>query len=301
MPTFYNVGDVDVNHLDTTEPICQVAIFNGYSEYRFYDLTQDSLLLSGGTRKKITRFSPRSRKNLLKQLFSLSAYPNLFCTLTYPKIYPASSDEWKRHLDNFTRELRRQFKKAWFFWKLEPQKRGAPHYHLIGDLGEPISIVLFRKWLAEIWYRVCGTNNIKHLQAGTQADYLTDSLGKIKSYVCKYVAKVDLAENYPEWANPGRFWGKIGERNMPAKLVNIVQLSFNEYKILKRFLRRWIKRFSHSSRRYSKRLKNIPSYNLLSDHKAVSKLIEFITDTSLPPPVPVHEVPTVTYHSPIYN
>lgn len=301
MPTYYNVGEVSVNLNDRTAPLCQLAIFNGYSEFKQHRFAASHVTPSRGQRKQITGFSHRSRKNLLKQLFSLSCYPSLFITLTYPRIYPADSSEWKRHLDNLSREIRRHFPKSWFFWKLEPQKRGAPHFHLIGDLGSKVPIVPLRQYLAKLWFRICGTHDKRHLLAGTQADYVTDSIGKMRAYVCKYVAKTDNAEGLEEWANPGRFWGKIGEKNMPPRLAAVLNVSLTDYLVIRRYIRKWIKRLSSSSKGYAARLRFIESYHLLSSNRHVAKIIEFITGVKLPPPADIDSIPLLKIEASVYD
>lgn len=301
MPTYYNVGEAPVNSRTGAEPINQMAIFNGYTEIKQIQYSGFLPPVSRGKRKRITSFSHRSRKNLLKQIFCLSEYPSLFVTLTYPRFFPADLKEWKRHLDNFRREVKRKFPDAWFYWKLEPQKRGAPYYHLIGDLDKPVPITLLRQYLSEVWYRVCGAYDPKHLRAGVQADYVNDSLGKMKSYVCKYVAKVDENENLDIWATQGRFWGKIGEKNMPPRLAYVVNINSGDYYKLKRAIRKWLKRLSPSSREYSSRLKSIPSFHILASGREMKRLFEFVTGSSVPPLTPIEFVPLAKLERPIYD
>ncbi len=301
MSAYYNVGGAPVNYRTGAAPINQVAIFNGYTEIKQHHCNGFSSPGSRGNRKQITTFSHRSRKNLLKQLFCLSQYPSLFVTLTYPRFFPADSEEWKRHLDNFSREIRRKFPDAWFFWKLEPQKRGAPHYHLIGDLGKQVPIILLRQYLSEVWFRVCGAYDSKQLRAGVQADYVNDSLGRMKSYVCKYVAKVDENVILDIWATPGRFWGKIGEKNMPPRLAYVMDVSLSDYVKIKRLIRKWLKRLSPSSRQYSARLRSIPSFHLLASGREMRRLFEFVTGKHAPPLVPIETLPLVKLEYPIYN
>ena len=238
---------------------------------------------------------------MLRRIFSLSRYPSLLITLTYPKIYPADSAEWKRHLDNLFRTLRRDYPQAWFIWKLEPQKRGAPHYHLIGDLGVEMNIHLLRKYLSLTWYRICGTGDPKHLKAGIQADYISDSLGKMKAYVCKYVGKSDTGNNYPEWALPGRFWGIHGREHMPPVLVSIVNVSQEDYHRIKRLIRKWLQRISPSTRQYASRLKQLHSFFLLFDNKPVKRIIEFIIGREILSPIPFQEYIIFRQPSVYYN
>ncbi len=264
-----------VNGTDSNNQ-CQISVFSGYTEFRGPSLTVTEKK-GGGTRKSITKFSPRSRINLLKKIFSLPTSPSLFITLTYPKYYPAESSEWKRHLDNFRHALKIKFPKLYFFWKLEPQKRGAPHYHLIGDLGSDLNIVVLRQLIANLWFTTCGTGDPKHLAAGTQADYLNDSKGKLQAYVSKYVGKVDLTE-YEGWKHPGRFWGIIGRKNLPPALSRTINLSFSQFFIVRRIVRKWLKHQSANSHKYSNRLKGLIAFPLFIEQRIIEQFLRSVVE-----------------------
>ena len=300
MPSTYSGGASSVNAPGRTATGYRIAIFNGYSEFK-EPSPATTCHSCGGLRRAIQGFSSSARKLLLKRLFSLSQYPSLFITLTYPRIFPADSQEWKRHLDNFFRSLRRDFPGAWFFWKLEPQKRGAPHFHLFGELGTKVNVFKLRRYLSHLWFRVCGTNDPKHLLAGVQADFVNDSLGKMRAYVCKYVGKAETDCVYPEWARPGRFWGIHGRENLPPVLASVFDLPQKDFCQVKRLIRRWLKRLSASSRNYSSRLRSIPSFHLLAPHQLIAKLIESVLGTPVPAFVPFWEPPAVPNLNPIYN
>lgn len=82
----------------------------------------------------ITSFSKKSRLNMLKKLNKVdfqSGKKPLFVTLTYPGIYPTKRERYKRDLDVFLKRMKREFGEVAYMWRLESQKRGAPHYHLI--------------------------------------------------------------------------------------------------------------------------------------------------------------------------
>lgn len=250
-----------------------VSIYAGYTDFRGTSVFSRSRKVSPGKRQTIRAFSPKARRDLLKKIFALSALPDLCITLTYPGLYSADPTEWKRHLDNFFREVRRHFPDSWFFWKLEPQRRGAPHFHLLGSLGEQrLHITILRQFVAETWYRVVDSGDEKHLRAGTQTDYIDDSFGKVRSYVCKYVGK-PTASDLPQWAAPGRFWGVFGRKNLPAATCCHVLLPRDTFLRLRRLVRRWMKRFS-SSRNYAQRLKTMRSFFVLAQHATIFRLLE---------------------------
>lgn len=166
---------------------------------------------SVGTRGAVMTFSKRSRSRMLKrfaQLDSISLSRSLFVTLTYPRVFPLEPSTTKVHLDRFGKRLRRTFPNASAIWKLEYQKRGAPHFHLI-VMGVPF---LARQWLSRAWYQVVGSDDRRHFRAGTQVQRC-DSAKKACAYASKYVAKV--SEDVPSW-HAGRFWGAIGRGSLPT-------------------------------------------------------------------------------------
>jgi hypothetical protein len=286
---------------------CQVIIFPGYTEFshpvskrgnwienknkrnrkrgqqdlnafvykKELESTRRAILEKRGNRKAITQFSASSRKHLLKKLHSLSELPSILITLTYPKFYPADSREWKRHLDNFRRVLLEHYPKAWFFWKLEPQRRGAPHYHLLGNTESNLNIHLLRKHVAAIWYQVCGTGDEKHLLAGTGIEVLKKKKGSINAYVSKYMSKIDLAD-YEEWAHPGRFWGILGKKNLPEVISFIFDLDKPEYYVMRRLIRRWLNKQSQKCRKYSDRLRKVPSFFVILPCSIVYQFLDLI-------------------------
>jgi len=88
-------------------------------------------------------------------------YMPLYVTLTYPAVYPTKPGEYKRHLKNFASRMKRVFPQAGFFWRLEFQRRGAPHYHLLvyGVEGT-------QDWVSAAWYDIVGSGDENHLQCG---------------------------------------------------------------------------------------------------------------------------------------
>ena len=91
-----------------------------------------------GVRGGVEGFSPASRRRLLYLLASIDrskvAVP-IFVTLTYPgeewERFGGRKEEVKRHLDTFHHWLSYHYPAAVVIWRLEFQKRGAPHFHLL--------------------------------------------------------------------------------------------------------------------------------------------------------------------------
>ena len=87
---------------------------------------------SRGQRSAIKGFSKNSRRRLLYKFAKMkkSVLP-VIVTLTYPNEYTHDSKQWKNDLENLFKRMVRLWPGAAFIWKLEPQKRGAPHFHLM--------------------------------------------------------------------------------------------------------------------------------------------------------------------------
>jgi hypothetical protein len=162
----------------------------------------------GGKRGRIVVFSRASRRRLMRKLASINhevAGLPTFITLTYPGEFPSDSVTWKRHLHNFCRAMLRKFPGVAAFWRLEPQRRGAPHYHLL-VWGLPWAYEQrrgIREWVSATWYRVVGSGDEKHLKAGTRVEGVKTWRG-VMFYASKYIAKVDQ-RSFTD--SPGRFWG----------------------------------------------------------------------------------------------
>jgi hypothetical protein len=133
-------------------------------------------MYEGAVRSKrgcVSNFSGRSRKRMMETVAGLltTALP-LFVTLTYPESWPSEWNAWKFHLATFWKRVRRKWPNASALWKLEPQERGAPHFHLLiwGVEFMP------HEWLAQAWYECCGMNDPAHLHAGMPLEYMVPRL-----------------------------------------------------------------------------------------------------------------------------
>jgi len=137
-------------------------------------------------------------------------------TLTYPYEFPTNGAESKNHLRRFLQELQREWKRDidWqgvrqlhsSFWFLEFQERGAPHYHIFTNW--PIS----KKWVSSRWYDIVGSEDIRHLHAGTRTERLLTGRAGTISYASKYANKLVQKVVPAGFENVGRFWGVYGER-----------------------------------------------------------------------------------------
>jgi len=189
--------------------------------------------VGGGPRGEVRGFSFQSRKrliDLLHQVDRAAVDVPLFVTLTYPAEWPADWKEYKRHLKAWVLRLRRAYPDASVIWRLEYQKRGAPHYHVL-VFGIPFLPI---EWVSSSWFEVVGSGDVRHLAAGTQVARVLTWRGA--SYYCaKYLGKVQSGDGIPT----GRIWGKSGP--LPVDLVEL-ELSWDSWHRVRRVLGRWYKR-----------------------------------------------------------
>lgn len=97
------------------------------------------------------------------------------------------------------------------FWFLEFQNRGAPHFHLF--ISEFIVDRDSIEWCAKTWFRIVGSDDDRHLRAGTRLEKLRNGRKGTVSYAAKYAAKAEQKVVPENMLNAGRFWGVCGCRS----------------------------------------------------------------------------------------
>jgi len=179
-------------------------------------------LFLGCARSNIVAFSHASGLRMRRYLREcLSEYKQMV-TLTYPCGYPSDGAIVKEHLRRFLQELKRDQARHNLvsgsseihssFWFLEFQERGAPHFHIFTTYANVPRGT--NNWVAETWYRIVNSEDIRHLQAGTRTEFLRAGRAGTISYAAKYAVKQyqkAVPENYE---NVGRFWGISGRRSV---------------------------------------------------------------------------------------
>jgi len=212
----------------------------------------------GGVRGSITGFSPASRKRMIEYLAKMRNFKKpLFVTLTYPSVWNSDPQRWKSDLDAFFKRLNRIAPQCYGLWRIEPQKRGAPHYHILltNHVG---TVSRFIKWVALAWYQIVASGDEKHLKAGTRVEKLFNRQHAMK-YVSKYVAKT--ADGERQFTTPdgtvvqavGKHWGVFNRAAADVAQSAEYSLSPLELVELRRLMSRWLK--SRGSR-YAKKLKH---------------------------------------------
>jgi hypothetical protein len=193
--------------------------------------------LNATKRGRVGGFSTKARGRLMTLCAQIRRDAlALFVTLTYPQAWPGDPHIWKRDLDAFGKWLRREFSGCSFIWKLEPQQRGAPHYHiLVWGIA-----FLHHALLARRWFEIVGSNDPAHLAAGTRVEAVRSRHG-----VMRYASKLYMGKDFtlpPGWEHVGRFWGVIGRANLP---LSKCETFFEKKETIVRF-RRIVRRFMRS-------------------------------------------------------
>lgn len=217
-------------------------------------------------RQRISEWSAKSRANMVRKYSTLDYHPMLsrpdarpaMVTLTYPGCDAAAvardraegrmhrcgpSCPWwavapdgpsvKAHM----KALRKRLVRAWgenadqALWKLEFQRRGAPHLHLFLMIPEgrttqtrpdgSVRRETFVRWLSRSWAEIVGHPDAEvqaaHRRAGTGGDYSEGLRAKDPQRLAIYFSKHSAAtigsrkeyqHEVPEaFATVGRFWG----------------------------------------------------------------------------------------------
>ena len=210
-------------------------------------------------RQPVVKWSDKSRSKMVERLATLDYSPFdipnsllAFITLTYPAgwmdVVPNAGSA-KKHLHSLRKRFERKFDRPFYaVWKMEFQRRGAPHFHLLAPVPSGMG---FSEWLSNAWADIVKhpdpDQRAKHLVAGTGVDRAkgmnSDTAQRISYYFSKHSSAnkgVKEYQNTPpkEWVEAGsvgRFWGYWGL--VPA--VRTVAVSEEDALFIARCLRRW--------------------------------------------------------------
>lgn len=183
----------------------------------------------------IRGFSVSSQRRIRQRLSEVKRHADgLFLTLTYHETDP-TGEEAKQHLNAITEAMRRRWRgMRWSFcWRMEWQKRGTIHFHLL------IWGIRFehKRWFKETWHRITGETSEDHANVGAWVERMPDGR-KLQVYISKYLAK-GADSIPPEWH--GRLWGFRNKKHLPiAPVSHRFQLSFFEaYQLIEQTLAAW--------------------------------------------------------------
>jgi len=201
--------------------------------------------MGGGKRGMVEGFSGDARRRLMYLIAGVrrDAGLPLFVTLTYPESFPDPKDS-KRHLKMFFQRLTRAYPSHGSVWKLEPQQRGAPHYHILIWGCDLVEMMKFIPWA---WFEIAGAGDVRHLMwhvgalgnGNLPCVQQVHSFKGVMAYASKYLGKTFIDEVWGEkWT--GRYWGVVNRDCVP--LGELVEQEIASSKALE--LRRYQRRFS---------------------------------------------------------
>lgn len=186
-------------------------------------------------------FSRKSRRRLMDAFHSWQVpdgYKRYHIVLTYPAIYSPDWKVWKDNLKAFKRKIQNVFgDNLQGYWRLELQKRGAPHYHLLIALQKgAVTNKKLKKLVTKWWAAIAHSNDQYEGKYATQVKVIhNDKMAQ--NYVSKYVAKItppdreskeseqlSLSEQFEAGVSQfkseqerqktiGRHWGRMGKTN----------------------------------------------------------------------------------------
>ncbi|MFT8178364.1 hypothetical protein ACLXNF_12340 [Mycobacteroides chelonae] len=214
----------------------------------------------------ITEWSRKSRSSMCRTFAELDYSPLVesgrvpaMVTLTYPgdwEIVAPDGASVKRHMVLWRKRFQREYSEpACYIWKLEFQRRGAPHIHLwMAPPNSPgRSGRGFAQWLSETWAQIVdhpdAEQKARHRLAGTAIDVRNGLRAcdpkRLAIYFTKHSSpNLNGDKEYqhivPElWrqpsSGPGRFWGVYGLK----KAVAVVEVAQDAYLTARRIVRRW--------------------------------------------------------------
>ena len=229
---------------------------------------EPSKQVGGGGRGVVVEFSYASRQRLMRKIACVRRDASLpvFVTLTYPNEFP-SPKQSKGHLDTFLKRLKRAIPQAGIIWKLEPQQRGAPHYHMIVWGCDAKSL---KDFVPGAWFDIAGNGDDNHLlfhQGKLKNKHCVSQVRSYKgvmSYASKYLGKTFEVAGWNS-LEVGRFWGVVMPGNIPFGEVQTLELSRSQAVQLMRYQKRFAKLKSRS----------YPSLTTFCDaDQWISKLVE---------------------------
>ena len=177
---------------------------------------------AGGKRKKISSMSPKAMRALKRKCAEVDKHAEAWtCALTYGENYP-KADISKDQLQKLQRWVNRHFPDIGGFWKREPQKRGATHFHLLLFIDDEAKAKLAINAICVKWCEIAndsygGDQFAKALKVHTHDSNCQKMVGKsFFSYLAKYLSKgsESMPDDYILECGRG-WWGKVNEKAIP--------------------------------------------------------------------------------------
>jgi len=177
---------------------------------------QKSARVGGGKRGTVKGFSDKSRNALLRLMNTLVFDSVHMVTLTF---HENLQDERAARIPLYA--FRKAFERAYgentVIWRIERQKRGACHFHLLVLNFERVDRDLFDEWCKDTWERIVtkGAGDADLHRFGVDVveahNFGPSDRGALIAYIAKYVGKDEGQEI------TGRNWGCWRRERLQAK------------------------------------------------------------------------------------
>lgn len=198
-------------------------------------------------RGSVKKFSRKSRFRLFTALAKIRAdlpHKPLFVSLSYHYGHRLIIDDNKTHLHHFLVRLRQYDLNVQFIWRIELQKRGAPHFHLIIFPG--VRLDGFKEddyniKISSLWHEIADPKSRAHKEYGCKVKTI-DSYREACIYLSKYVAKEPIECGS---SLMGKHWGC--SRNLPYKVIGTIQADRKVNKEMIEKIRKWLIKNGHES------------------------------------------------------
>jgi hypothetical protein len=207
------------------------------------------------TRGVIQGISRDSRTRLIRFLATINRPdPAWFLTLTY-RTWVEDFEVWKQHLNRFLTAVRRRYSSVAGVWRLEFQRRGAPHFHLILWLDQEEHRLRLGFWVRARWLAAIGDSSRAAFAHATTAEEVRD-FRNCGFYLSLYQSK-DQQDRCD--IRTGREWGKVQPKLLSTEPIREARLSPEGVRLLRRIVR------------HAFRVRNRPKYRLSTYWRSLGK------------------------------
>lgn len=157
-------------------------------------------------RGEIKKLSKKSLQRMALVVNETSVKFLSMITLTYPRDFISMGRKVKKNLYDYLKFMRVLFPLCGYFWILEFQARGAPHFHILLDRTVDNRE---RAYLALKWAEIVGTDQDKVFFRHNQIGHCSPIRKQdgAKRYVMLYALKPHQKRVPEGYYNVGRFWG----------------------------------------------------------------------------------------------
>jgi len=232
-----------------------------------------------GSRKKRGTVQTLSNPSRFRLMRTLSAVrwrelpAPVWCTLTYhhtADIHPARAIE---DFHAWISRIKRKLVTCQYVWRLEMQKRGVPHFHVVlwpPNHSKACQSLPYREWLSAQWHQVVSPGDKAHSRHGAKIDQL-NSYRHAAIYVSKYVSKETTTDGV---AYRGRRWGT--SRGIPMDSHLSDEFPERTVLLLRRKLRRYIRSVSRNRARADHYIMHGTKITLFVPHEVVERLLNAV-------------------------